>query len=123
MKKIPSFLFYFFYFAAGSALFPFMALYYQSTGLSGAEIGLLTGIAPLVTLVGAPFWTGMADASHRHKLIMSLLFIGMIISVLIIPSLTNFALLFPFILLYSFLGAPLGSFGDSATMSMLGEQR
>jgi MFS transporter, PPP family, 3-phenylpropionic acid transporter len=123
MKKVWPFLFYFFFFAAASGLFPFMALYYQSIGLSGAQMGLLAGSAPLITLIGAPLWTGIADASHRHKLVMSLAIGGTILSTLIIPALRDFALLFPLVLIYAFMGAPIPSLGDSATMSMLGEQR
>jgi len=123
MKKIWPFLFYFFFFAAASGLFPFTALYYQSIGLSGAQIGLLVGSAPLITLIGAPLWTGIADASHRHKLVMSFTILVAIICTLIIPALRNFALLFPLVLIYAFTSAPISSFGDSATMSMLGDQR
>jgi hypothetical protein len=36
-----------------SALFPFTALYYQSIGLNGGQIGMLTGMAPLITWIGA----------------------------------------------------------------------
>jgi PPP family 3-phenylpropionic acid transporter len=123
MKKIWPFLFYFFFYVAASGLLPFTALYYQSIGLSGAQIGLLTGLAPLVMLVGAPLWTGIADASHRHKLVMSMTIVMAIVCSLIIPSLTNFALLFPLILIYAFTSAPIPLLGDSATMSMLGDQR
>ncbi len=123
MKKIWPFLFYFFYFAAASGLFPFTALYYKSIGLSGAQIGLLIGSAPLITLIGAPLWTGVADASHRHKLVMSFTMLAAIICTLIIPALRNFALLFPLVLIYAFMSAPIPSLGDSATMSMLGDQR
>lgn len=123
MKKFWPFLFYFFFFAAASGLFPFAALYYKSIGLSGVQIGLLVGSAPLITLIGAPLWTGIADASHRHKLVMSLTILLAIVCALIIPVLRNFALLFPLVLLYAFTSAPIPSFGDSATMSMLGDQR
>jgi MFS family permease len=123
MKKTWPFLFYFFYFAAASGLFPFAALYYKSIGLTGTQIGLLVGSAPLITLIGAPLWTGIADASHRHKLVMSLTMLAAIVCTLIIPSLRNFALLFPLVLIYAFMSAPIPSLGDSATMSMLGDQR
>ena len=53
-------------------LMPYVALYYQSIGLTGAQIGLLTGLAPLITLVGAPIWTGIADATHHYKLVLNL---------------------------------------------------
>jgi hypothetical protein len=39
--------------------------------LTGTQIGLLTGITPLVTFFSAPFWTGLADAKRQHRLIMS----------------------------------------------------
>ena len=72
MKKIWPFSFYFLYFAALSSFMPFIVLFYQELQFNGTQIGLLTGIPPLITLVAAPFWTGVADASRRHRLIMSL---------------------------------------------------
>ena len=123
MKKIWPFLFYFFFFAAASGLLPFTALYYQSIGLSGAQTGLLTGLAPLITLIGAPLWTGLADASHRHKLVLSLTVLVAILCALIVPRLREFAALFPLVLVFAFASAPIPSLGDSATMSMLGDQR
>lgn len=123
MKKIWPFLFYFTFFAAASGLFPFTALYYQSIGLSGTQIGLLTGLTPLITLIGAPLWTGIADATHRHRVVLSFTILVTIVSVLIIPTLRTFALLFPWVLTYAFISAPIPSLGDSATMSMLGDQR
>jgi MFS transporter, PPP family, 3-phenylpropionic acid transporter len=123
MKKFIPFSFYFLYFAAASALFPFMALYFQELGLSGAQIGILTGLGPLITLVGAPLWTGLADASHRHRLVMSAAMIGTIISVLIIPFMKTFWVLIPFVGLYALMSAPAGAFADSATMSMLGDEK
>jgi PPP family 3-phenylpropionic acid transporter len=123
MKKTWPFLFYFFFFAAASGLFPFTALYYHSIGLSGAQIGLLVGSAPLITLIGAPLWTGIADASHHYKLVISFTIIVAIVCALIIPALRNFVLLFPLVLIYAFSSAAIPSLGDSATMSMLGDRR
>ena len=77
MKKIWPFLFYFLYFAAFSSLLPFFVLFYQRLGFNGAQIGLLTGIPPLVILVAAPFWTGLADSKHWHKLVMGIGIAGM----------------------------------------------
>ena len=71
MKKIWPFSFYLLYFGANACFLPYMVLYYQSLDFSGAQIGMLTAISPLITLVSAPFWTGIADASHRHKLVLT----------------------------------------------------
>ena len=72
IKLVRPFLFYVLLFAGYASAFPFIVIYYQGLGFSGAEIGLLTGISPLVTFFGAPFWTRLADSTRRHRLIMSL---------------------------------------------------
>ncbi len=119
---IPS-LYYFLFFGSLSFLMPFLALFYQQSGFSGTQIGLLTGIAPLVTLVGGPFWTGLADSSRRHKAVMAGTIFGAVAMALLISRAEEFFLLFALVVLYSFLGAPIVSLADSATMSMLGDKR
>jgi len=123
MKKIWPFTFYFLYFSAFASLLPFFVLFYQGLGFSGAQIGLLTGVPPLITLIGAPFGTGLADSTGRHKLIMSLGLTVAILVVLLLPSFTSFAVIFILIALFNIFMSPIGSLSDSATISMLGEHR
>lgn len=123
MKKIWPFSFYFFYFAAFASLMPFFVIFYQSLGFNGAQIGLLTGIPPLITMVGAPFGTGLADATRRHKLILSLGLAVAIMVALLLPSFTGFAVIFALIILFNIFMSPVASLSDSATISMLGEER
>jgi PPP family 3-phenylpropionic acid transporter len=123
MRRTASFLFYFFYFGGIAALMPYFVLYYQGLGFSGAEIGLLAGISPLITLVGAPLWTGGADATRRHRLFLSISLIGAIVITLIFPLARAFGLVLALSLVYSFFLAATGSFADHATMSILGERR
>lgn len=123
MKKIWPFSFYFLYFAALSSFFPFIVLFYQELKFSGAQIGLLTGIPPLITLFAAPFWTNIADARHRHRVIMSLGISVAVVAILILQSVTSFIVIFILILAYNFFFSPVASLADSATMSMLGEDR
>lgn len=123
MKKIWPFSFYFLYFAAMASLLPFFVLFYQSLGFSGTEIGLLTGIPPLITLVFAPLGTGLADSTHRHRLLMGLGLAMAVITGLVLPNLAGFAAVFATILMYNIFMAPVASLSDSATMTMLGDQR
>ena len=51
MRKAYPFTFYFLYFAALACLAPFVVLFYQQLGFNGSQIGLLAGMAPLITLV------------------------------------------------------------------------
>lgn len=123
MKRIWPFSFYFLQYAAFSAFLPFIVLFYQQLNFTGTQIGLLTGIPPLLTLVAAPFWTSVADATHRHRLIMSLGIGVALVSILVMQSVTTFVLIFIIILVYNFFFAPVGSLADSATIAMLGEDR
>jgi PPP family 3-phenylpropionic acid transporter len=123
MKKIWPFTFYFLYFAAMASLLPFFVLFYQGLGFSGAQIGLLTGIPPLITLAASPFWTGVADTRQWHKWIMGL---GIALAVLVVFSLssfTSFVFIFSLIILFNIFISPVPSLADSATINMLGAER
>jgi PPP family 3-phenylpropionic acid transporter len=98
-------------------------VYYQELGFSGTQIGLLTGIAPLITFFGAPLWTRLADSTRRHKLIMTVTMAVGIAVICVFPLLRAFApILIASILLSAFF-SPSSSFADNATMHMLGEKR
>lgn len=123
MKKIWPFSFYLLYFAGMSSLLPFLVIYYQQLNFNGAQIGILTGVPPLVILFATPFWTGIADSMQHHKLVMS---VGLIVAALIgfmFPITTSFVLVFLLIVVFNFFFSPVSPLGDSATMDMLGEQR
>jgi PPP family 3-phenylpropionic acid transporter len=123
MKKIWPFSFYFLYFAALSALMPFFVLFYQRLGFSGAQIGLLTGIPPLITLVAVPFWTGVADAKRWHKLVMGVGITVAVLSTFLLPAFTSFAVIFTLIIVFNIFVSPVASLADSATMNMLADER
>ncbi|HET9909044.1 MAG TPA: MFS transporter, partial [Anaerolineales bacterium] len=123
MKRIWPFSFYFLYFAAFASLLPFLVLFYQQLGFSGAQIGLLTGVPPLITLAGAPFLTRLADATQKHKLIMGVGLTGALIVALILPLLQSFILVFLLVIAFNIFMSSLTPLADSAIMTMLGAER
>jgi MFS transporter, PPP family, 3-phenylpropionic acid transporter len=123
MKKIYPFSFYLMYYGANACLFPYWVLYYQSLGFNSTQIGLLSAIAPLIFMAGAPFWTGIADATHHHKLVMGATLLVSIGLVLIFPFLRTFAPVLVMAVLSPFMIAPANSFADSATMTMLANEK
>ena len=123
MKKFWPFTFYFLYFAALSSAMPFFVLFYQRLAFNGTQIGLLTGVPPLITLFAAPFWTGLADAKRWHKLVMGLGIVLAVLAVFLLPLFTNFVIVFVMIILLNFFISPVASLADSGTMTMLGEER
>jgi PPP family 3-phenylpropionic acid transporter len=123
MRKLWPFTFNFLLFAAFASVSPFFVLYYQGLGFTGTQIGLLTGIVPLVTLVSAPLWTGLADATHRHRLLMSLGLLGGVITTIVFPVLNAFVPIFVTAVLLYFFMAPVTPLADSATMFMLADEK
>jgi PPP family 3-phenylpropionic acid transporter len=123
MRKLWPFTFNFLLFAAIAFVAPFIVLYYQGLGFTGTQIGLLTGIVPLITLVSAPLWTGLADATHRYRLLMSLGLLVGVITTIVFPFLNAFVPVFvTAVLLYTFV-APATPLADSATMFMLADEK
>jgi PPP family 3-phenylpropionic acid transporter len=123
MRKIWPFTFNFLLFAGIASVSPFIVLYYQGLGFTGTQIGLLTGITPLITFFSAPLWTGLADATRRHRLMMSLAILVGVITLFVFPLLNAFLpVLLIAVLLYIFV-APVTPFADSATMFMLADEK
>ena len=122
-KKAVSFGFYFFSFGAVAFLMPNLVLYYQELGFNGIQIGIIVGIAPLITMVCAPLWTGLADREKRHMLIMSVAILATVIITTIFPLIKSFAPALVLIGLFSIFNAPIPAFADSATMAMLADEK
>jgi MFS transporter, PPP family, 3-phenylpropionic acid transporter len=114
---------YFFYFAALANLIPYLALYYQSLGLSGLQIGVLTGISPLIGWVAGPFWGAVADATQRHKLILIFTIAAASVAALLLGAVTVFALLVLFVMIYAFFNAPIIPLVDNSVVEQLGGRR
>jgi MFS transporter, PPP family, 3-phenylpropionic acid transporter len=106
-----------------SSAMPFFVLFYQRLGFNGAQIGLLTGVPPLITLLASPFWTNLADAKQWHKFVMGLGILVAVLVVFLLPSFTGFAVVFITIILFNIFISPVSSLADSGTMTMLAEER
>jgi PPP family 3-phenylpropionic acid transporter len=115
--------FYLLYFAGMAALLPFLTLYYEQIGLSGRQIGLLAGISPLLTLLSAPLWGGLADATQRHKFLLMAALGSSLVVVLVLSLATTFLALIPVVVAYAFLMAPIMPLVDNTVVAMLGDRK
>ncbi len=124
MKKLGwAFGFYFLYYAAFAFLAPFVVLFYQQLNFTGTQIGLLTGLPSLITMVANPFLSSIADRTQRQHLILSLGILSAAVIIYILTWLESFIAVFLFVMVFNFLFAPVASLGDTATMAMLGDDR
>jgi PPP family 3-phenylpropionic acid transporter len=123
VRKLWPFTFNFVQFAAIASVSPFIVLYYQELGFTGAQIGLLTGLVPLITLFAAPLWTGLADATHRHRTVMSLGILVGVITVFVYPFFSAFVPVAFIAVTLNIFMAPVTPLADSATMFMLADEK
>lgn len=123
MKKLWPFTFNFLLNAGAACVVPFMVLYYQGLGFTGTQIGILTGITPLITLISAPFWTRLADAKLRHRLIMSMAILVGGLALFVFPLLSTFVSVLLVAVLLNIFIAPVTPLADSATMFMLADEK
>ncbi len=123
MKKVWPFSFNFMLFASTAFMSPFIVLYYQRLGFSGAQIGILTGITPLVTFFAAPLWSALADTTRRHRLILGLAILLGITMLIIYPLVSTFLPILVIAIFINTFFAPVSAFADSATMHMLADKR
>ncbi|MCX6047859.1 MAG: major facilitator superfamily domain-containing protein 6 [Chloroflexi bacterium] len=114
---------YFCYSAAMAGFTPFLTLYYAHLGLTASEIGLLIGINPLITLLAAPLWGALADATRQHKRLLLLMIMGTIGIVILFLSATSLAQLLPITIGFGLFTAPMMPLIDNSVLVMLGEQR
>jgi len=121
--KFWPFSFYLLFFAGAAAIFNYLALFFESKGFTGSQIGVLMGASSLIGLFSGPLWSGLADASQRHRLILSITIIGNVIAVFLFPFFSTFVILLLLIILQSLFGGPIISMVDNATMTMLGDER
>mgnify|MGYP001819292676 CR=1 FL=1 len=98
-------------------------LYYRGLGFTGAQIGLLSSISPLITLFSVPLWTGLADVTRRHRLVVGLALLVGVVMMLLFPLLQAFAPVLLVSVLFSAFIAPVSSFADSATLVMLADEK
>jgi MFS transporter, PPP family, 3-phenylpropionic acid transporter len=114
--------FYLFYYAAMAALFPFLVLYYEQLGFSGRRIGLLAGIPPVLTLVGASLWGAAADATQRHKLVLCLAIVGAGGFSLLLSGVATFWGAMLVVVGFALFAAPIVPLADNSVLELLGDR-
>ncbi len=114
---------YLFYYAALACFAPYMTLLYAERGMSGAQIGVLAGILPLVNWVSAPLWGGIADANRRHRAVLLLTLGGLCAAAVALAFADTFTELLLVVIAYAVFVGPNVPMIDNAVMGILGEKK
>lgn len=62
--------FYFIFFGAVGALFPYLAVFYKQLSLSPHQVGILIGLRPFIQMCASPLWGVLADTYNVSKWIL-----------------------------------------------------
>lgn len=111
--------YYLLYYAAIGTITPFLNVYLEKNGLNGAQIGWISSLPPLISLVANPFWSAFADRWQIHRAILTLLpLLAGLISLLFLTSVQFWPVLC-FIVAMTFFRNPISPLVDSTAVSLV----
>ena len=108
---------YFWFYAGIGAFVPFSALYYDSLGFRGLELGILTSLPAIATALLGPMWGILADTFGVHRQIMRVV---LLLAAGIVWALTGITTFVPFMVVMALLAmviVPVPSLWDSYAVS------
>lgn len=111
--------YYFMFFAALACLAPFFNVYLTEIGLSGAEIGWLGSIAPLVALAANPIWGAIADRWQIHRQVLALCALVSGVFTLLFLPVHDFWIFVVLVTALTFFRIPISAIVDSTVIDMV----
>ncbi len=114
---------YFFYFAAFGITTTFLNIYYNDIGLTGVQIGVISSVLPLISIIAAPLWGVLSDRLGRNRTLLGIASVGIILSMSGIWLMHTFFLIIIFTGLYAFFDSSVLTIIDSTALRSLGQNR
>ena len=114
---------YFMFYGSLAALLPFLVLYFERGGLSGLQIGILSGLMPAFILAAGPLWSALADARGRARGLVVIAALGAAGFAVLVPTTTRFLPLLAIVAALAFFAAPLAALIDASVLAVLGDAR
>jgi PPP family 3-phenylpropionic acid transporter len=108
----------FLFYGSVGAWAPYLNVYLQQVGLSGLQIGILTGLRPAAAIFSQPLWGVVADVQGRRRTLL----LTMFLATMLLPGFVggrSFWFLFAWAILYALLSSPIGSLLDSLVLDHL----
>lgn len=115
--------FYFCYFAATASVIPYLVLFYETLGFSGAQIGVLSGLFPLTLSLGIFFWSALSDLFRRPRLLLAALHLGALLGLLGLALNASYTALLGAVGVFSFCFGAVVPIVDSAVLHGLGARK
>ena len=71
--------FFFFFSGAIGAVFPYFSIYYKQLGFSPNQIGIISGVRPIVGFCSGPLWGSLADRYRLRRIILMIGALGWLV--------------------------------------------
>jgi MFS family permease len=110
---------YFIYWAGAAAILPYISVYFEEVNLRGTQIGILTSIPYLVTMISSVIFAFFSDVSKQHVKVIRLCTLGLIIVLGLYPLANSFQAFVPIVLAWSIINAPFNAIMDQTTLVSL----
>lgn len=101
----------------------FRVLYYRRLGLTGAQIGLLIALEPMVTIVSGPLWSMLADRAGLRDRLLTFMTVLSAVPLLAMIWLTSWPWLVVLTVLHAAFRGPIQPLTDSSALAALGAKR
>ncbi len=111
--------FYLVYFAALGCTFPYLNLYYQSIGLSGLQIGVLTAIPPLLAPLVSVVWGLLSDTFPGRRSLLWAATAGTIVPLMLLSTSRSLALLIALTVVFALFSGPIAPLADSTALEVV----
>jgi PPP family 3-phenylpropionic acid transporter len=98
---------------------PYMALYFQDKGLSGAQLGTILGLMPLVSIIAQPTWSTFSDYFQSRRTMLFLSCLSAAIFAIFYTLIHSFLGLLVISILYALLYAPIGTLSTALALDYL----
>jgi len=111
---------YFLIFASYGSTSTYKALYFLRVGLSTAQIGLLLGLDPLITLVSGPAWSMVADRLGVGSRLLTIILGLLVLPTFVMMFTSDFYVLLVLVAVQALLRGPITPLLDSAALREVG---
>lgn len=111
--------FHFFLYGAIAILLSYFPLYFEATGLSKVQIGLLMAGGPFVSIFANPFWGYWSDRLQNVRLIIIVILIGNLLVTQIVFQLSEYVFIYAAMLVFFFFQSSLFSQSNSLILNAI----
>lgn len=94
----------------------YITSYYSDIGLSASQIGLISGIGPLITIIGQMIWGRMADKAYYKNTVLMIATIGTAVVLYMFTWGKSYPFLIIMNILYSFINCSVMQISDSIAL-------